>query len=189
RLPDQAVPGRSLARDRVPLPGREGSAPHDGRGPAGIAGRRDPRTPQVARADALEHERPHGRVARLFEPDRTRQELGLDRNAVPHLPGARHEDERTLPVRSALLNGKVSPDSHSPGVTLGCFLARRRTPRSPSNDERFPGSAAVSAALSCGRDARATGRRTVHLETVVTVVLASAVSPVAWVRRNTEIAP
>ena len=66
-------------------------------------GRRDPRAPQGPGADAVEHERPDRRVARLPEPDRAGQELGVDRDAVPHLPGAGDEDERTVPGRPAEL--------------------------------------------------------------------------------------
>ena len=58
---------------------------------------------------ALEHERPDQGLARLPEPDRTRQELGFDRDAVSHLPGAGNEDERTLPGRATQLRSATFP--------------------------------------------------------------------------------
>src|SRR5262249_53140941 len=97
RLPDQAVPSGTAPRDRLPLP-REQGAFADDRGRAEeVVGRGDPRPPQGAGADFGEHERPHGGLTRLPEPNRVGKELGVDRNAVPHLSGAGHEDERTVP--------------------------------------------------------------------------------------------
>ena len=68
------------------------------------ARQRHPRQTQGPKVHAATDVRQDGRIARLSVADRVGQELGLDRNALSNLPGARHEDVGFVHGDSANLN-------------------------------------------------------------------------------------
>ena len=95
RLSNETVPGRSAARSFSDALKAKGSA-DDGEA------LRNRSVTRFANAqgpwpDFVEHERPNERLAWLSEPNRTRQELRVDRDSVPHLFGTWYEDERAVP--------------------------------------------------------------------------------------------